>query len=448
MVLVSVADGSIRPFKPYPGTPFSRLSLSPDARYVVYDYPAQGTSGQHDIFIVDTARGEETPLVRRASQDRNPFFTPDGTGVVFVSNEGGSIGLWYQRVAQGQAQGSPVLLKSDLGNPLGIGFTTNGTFYYHASDVPQPKLYTATLDIENGAVTIPASVVTQRPALSVLWSPDGRYLAYRSYRPPWRSTPDAEIIAIRALDTGEERDFAPGLGPLGLTSWSPDSRSLLIRGGLAPRASFYRFDVETGARTLLFSDTSGWNSVSERWFPNQESVTYVREDSSGRSIVVRQLETGRELELYKPPASTQLSRQLAVSANGRHIAFHATNLETRTMSVMVMTVTGEKPRELGPPVALPEAIDQIFAVTPDGRYVLYSSRNRDSGIFKFWRVPVDGGAPKEIPFPLRIRREFDFYMVSLHPDGKQIAFAAEAPAPATRTVWALENFLPKASAER
>jgi hypothetical protein len=63
-----------------------------------------------------------------------------------------------------------------------------------------------------------------------------------------------------------------------------------------------------------------------------------------------------------------------------------------------------------------------------------------------WRVPVGGGAPQEIRFPLRGRR--DFSSLSLHPDGKQIAFAAAAPGPATRTVWALENVLPRATASR
>jgi Tol biopolymer transport system component len=420
--------------------------LSPDARYAVYAYPAQGTSGQSDIFIVDTARGEETPLLRRASNDGNPFFTPDGAGVVFFSNEGGSIGLWYQRVAQGRAQGSPVLLKSDLWNAIGIGFTANGTFYYHAPEVSQPKLYTATLDIENGAVTIPPSVVTPSWSWGSLWSPDGRYLAYLTYRPPSGSTPGADLIVIRALDTGEERVFTPGLtDDLGLTSWSPDSRSLLIWQE-TPQAPwrFYRFDVRTGARTLLFSDTPGWNSGSERWFPNQESVTYVRDDSSGRSIVVRQLATGRETELYRPPASAQLDRDMVLSTSGRHIAFTTMNRETRARSVMVMTATGETPRELALPIALPDSWDDLSAVTPDGRFVLYTTWNQDAQATRVWRVPVGGGAPQEIRFPLRGRR--DFSSLSLHPDGKQIAFAVRAPA--TRTVWALENVLPGAGAAR
>jgi hypothetical protein len=175
-------------------------------------------------------------------------------------------------------------------------------------------------------------------------------------------------------------------------------------------------------------------------------VTYVRDDSSGRSIVVRELKTGRERELYAPSTSIQLGRTVVVSANGRHIAFTTTNLETRTSSVMVLTVTGENPRALGLPIALPDSWDDLSAVTPDGRFVLYTTWNQDAQATRVWRVPVGGGAPQEIRFPLRGRRDFD--SVSLHPDGKQIAFVAETPTPRTQTVWALENFLPRTSSAR
>jgi hypothetical protein len=71
--------------------------------------------------------------------------------------------------------------------------------------------------------------------------------------------------------------------------------------------------------------------------------------------------------------------------------------------------------------------------------VLYTTLNQESQARKVWRVAVDGGVPQEIRLPLD--RLGPIGWVSLHPDGKQIAFVSQPPP--TQTVWALDNFLPR-----
>ena len=176
---------------------------------------------------------------------------------------------------------------------------------------------------------------------------------------------------------------------------------------------------------------------------------HITGNGADRRIVLRNLTAGRATDLYKPPAPIQLGSTLAVSANGQHIAFEISNTEARTTSVMVMTVSGEQPREVGPPVALPDVVADIWALTPDGRYVLYTTANQESGARKLWRIAVDGGAPQEIRLPMGRLGTISTIRgneVSIHPDGQQIAFIASPPA--RQSVWALENFLPKARATR
>jgi dipeptidyl aminopeptidase/acylaminoacyl peptidase len=134
IALVSVTDGSIRTLKtlPWEVNP-SGLNLSPDGRYVVYDYPVEEGSTDRDIFILPTDGSEDVRLVARAADDHQPFFTPDGRGVLFLSrpspNAAGK-GAWFVPVANGRAAGRPERLDLDLRpEDIPIGFTRNGSFY-------------------------------------------------------------------------------------------------------------------------------------------------------------------------------------------------------------------------------------------------------------------------------------------------------------------------------
>jgi len=135
IALVSVADGLIRSLKtlPWEANP-SGMSLSPDGRYVVYSYPVEERSSDRDIFLLPTDGREHVRLVTRVADDHSPFFTPDGRGVLFVSQHSGnpeSSEAWFVPVENGKAAGPPRLINLDLRpDDTPIGFTRNGSFYY------------------------------------------------------------------------------------------------------------------------------------------------------------------------------------------------------------------------------------------------------------------------------------------------------------------------------
>jgi Tol biopolymer transport system component len=132
--VMSVQDGSIRILETLGMQHFPSLGgFSIDGRYIIYDSPALGDSGERDIVILGTGGARPVRLVSRAADDHNPYFTPDGRGVLFFSGGAGEpVSAWYQRVADGNPQGSPELLRQDMGpTAKPIGFSSNGSFYYH-----------------------------------------------------------------------------------------------------------------------------------------------------------------------------------------------------------------------------------------------------------------------------------------------------------------------------
>jgi len=61
IVLVSVPDGAARVLKTLDWRYPTKMSLSPDGKYVVYDFPPDENSQQRDIFLLHTDGGREIP---------------------------------------------------------------------------------------------------------------------------------------------------------------------------------------------------------------------------------------------------------------------------------------------------------------------------------------------------------------------------------------------------
>ena len=120
LVLVSVADGSVRVLKSLGWNYPRHMGLSPDGRYIVYDSRLDENSPNRDIFLLATDGSREIPLIEHPANDTGPMWTPDGTKVVFASDRTGSTSAWVVRLADGNAQGPPELVKPDLGRFMAL----------------------------------------------------------------------------------------------------------------------------------------------------------------------------------------------------------------------------------------------------------------------------------------------------------------------------------------
>ena len=239
IALISVKDGSVRILKTLDWRQVAGMSLSPDGRYIAYAFPPQEESANNDIFVLATDGSRETVVVEHPADDTWPVWTPDGRHLLFASDRTGTTDAWVARVADGQPQGSPELLKRGVGRSVSLGFTRGGKYYYGVGVRTQDDLYTAELDPQTGGVVAsPTAAIERFPGSNGVpaWSPDGKSLAYLSLRSSFPvGTPGSSppiTLCIRSLETGEEREYT-----LGLTSpaypflhWSPDGRWLLVKG--------------------------------------------------------------------------------------------------------------------------------------------------------------------------------------------------------------------------
>jgi Tol biopolymer transport system component len=379
------------------------------------------------------------PLLEHPAPDASPFWTPDGKRILFRSNRSGSRGFWLLDVEQGRAKGAPTLINEALYSHRMMGFTQDGSFYYATKNLNK-DVYVATLDLEAGAVLSPPAKISLRfegSNRAPVWSPDGKRLAYFSRRGP----ANPEVLVVRSLDTGQERDislqsdFRPYLYLVfSLPQWSRDGRSISVGGRTKAGPGRFLIDVETGGVTALLQRKPGdegyraW-SVFSRDDKTVYNVRGLRLDRLS-TIVAHDLESGKEVEIYRAALSVG---KLALSPDGRQLAFCEGEKKDKFV-LKTMPISGGEPREL---LTIPKykSLERELGLswTSDGNHLVVAHPGNNTDL---WVIPVDGGETRTVKLGAKARG------MRLHPDGKRIAFTI-GPLYESGEVWALENFLPK-----
>jgi Tol biopolymer transport system component len=245
--------------------------------------------------------------------------------------------------------------------------------------------------------------------------------------------PAKPALAIYAPKTGKTREVHVNLAGLSRPQWYAHGSAIMVLGAAKDgRVGQFRINPDNGEATLFRTAKdleSGWEGV---WTPDGKTH-FNRYTDWKRGIFRLDADTGQRQTIYVPPAGVDItSENLALSPDGRTLAFHARNAAEGTATLMLVPAKGGEARPLLT-IRRPESfLYGAFTWTPDSRGLLVA-RTRNNRTSEIWQVPVDGGAPSKIDFPaMRITS------LRLNPDGKTIAFFCWKW---RSEIWVLENFL-------
>lgn len=432
LALVSTVDGSVRVLRSFEGSSPQWINLSPDGRHIVYDLPVAGDASNHDIFLSPADTDLESVLVQDPANDLYPIWAPDGQRVFFISDRAGTAGLWMIPVRDGMASGPAEVVQRDLGRMYPLGLTSQGAFYY-ALQTGMVDVYTATLDLAGGKVVHPPAPARERflgSNISADWSADGRYLAFVFEQSPVPGR-GSRVLVLQDVTTGDAREYSPDFGFFIAPRWSPDGRSILVKGSDGKEVwGAHQIDARTGE--VLGTALVG-NFGPYEWLPVGEALVYARE----RNVLVHDLQTGRKREIYAAGPQSHI-RALAVAPDGRWLAISTYN-DDDTWSLVSMSVSDGEPREIlrmKKPWFLGVeawANDEVLFVR--GELPPDLTRERE-----LWAIRADGGQPRSLGLRMKGLRE-----VRVHPDGRRVAFTSGAPSWEIRV---MENFFPLAAVAR
>ena len=516
IALVSAADGTARVVKTFDARGSARIndskiSLSPDGRYIVYDLAAGDDPANSDIFLMSADGSHEAPLVRGAANEVNPIWCPDGKHVLFFGDRTGSLSAWLIRVVEGKPEGDPPLVRENIGRAWPMGFTSDGTLFYSLRTAA-PDVFVADLDPQTGRVVgTPASVNKQRLGTksSPAWSPDGRHLAY-AWQGPLQTDWGRTTIVVRSMETGQEREISTGdMRSVSPVRWSGDGRFLVALMANKPRGTFQigRIDRQTGAVAHLAKVEAPNFLASPKLLPDGKRVFYLliqrdREEGPVRremhlEMHLVEIETGEDtkIDIALPPlrwvegftdqgqwvicsdpdvdaepsenayAQRRTLRLLdlergeekqlvagtinrSVSPDGRWLAFVRPGEGEKADELTIMPSTGGPSRRVFEPSEGNRI--RIIGWSPGGESLYFGKLLESSPGAAANRFHLWWRAPSEGGEAVEVGGELE---LSRNPNQVPVAFRPDGRKVAFQSgqnkseVWAMENFLPAAGAQ-
>lgn len=193
--------------------------------------------------------------------------------------------------------------------------------------------------------------------LSPRWSPDGRFLAFTSYK---EGNPD---IYLRDLESGSTRRIAfyRGLNLPG--SWSRDGKRLLVTLSRDGNQEIYDMTVENGLLQRLTHDFS--IDVSPVRSADERRIAFVSNRSGSPQIYIMDADGANVRRLtYQGNYNTSP----AWSPKGKKIAYEGS--VNGRFQLFVIDAEGGDPQQL----TFKEGDHESPSWSPDGRYLAYSVR--------------------------------------------------------------------------
>ena len=229
---------------------FNSLSLSPDARSVVYDQ-AEPRNRTLDLWLLDFARGVPSRLTFHPSHDMFPLWSPDGTRIAFSSLREPPVQL-YELNANG-AGTEQLLLKTNFPKSAS-GWSSDGRLLFYDTMHPQTSGDIWVLPLVGKREPYPV-VRTAADEHYGTPSPDGRWLAYVS-----NETGAYEVYVEEFPATGFRRQISTlgGFEP----HWRPDGKELFYR---APNQTLMAVSVKSKLTTLEFSPPKTLFATRIQW---------------------------------------------------------------------------------------------------------------------------------------------------------------------------------------
>ncbi|MFZ2053312.1 MAG: tetratricopeptide repeat protein [Candidatus Aminicenantales bacterium] len=455
IALISTADGSPRTLIELKREiwPTNKV-FSPDSRHIAYDRLPDESSPERDIFLMSIDTGQEIPLIQHPADDYLLGWSQDGKWIVFASDRTGALGLWVVGMSATKTHGEPKLVKPGIDRILPVGMTREGALYYGVVRATE-DVFVADIDPTSGKVTGPSRKAIEQfegGNFTPCYSPDGKYMAYVSRRgnSPY-PTNVGNALCIRSLDTGQERVFyreiwRQGLRHVGLSGWSPDGRLIAFTGsGEISRRGIYHIDLETDEITPVVSCGPDERMMGGSYGPDKTYYFLRGNMKEGfTQIVVHDLESGQKRELYRLPKLEMIG--IALSPDGRWLSF-ANAGWGGVRSLKIMPATGGEAREIWSFGEMKQGVPPISLTwAPDGRYILFGAPDLTNlRVWDLWRVPVEGGKPPE---KMGLQTRWGMWDLTVHPSGRQLAFASRGGPSDESELWVLENFLPPAKSSK
>ena len=242
-------------------------SWSRDERFFAFS-----TGGPTDdvtqLWVVRAEDDKGSTLTDGFSRSRGPSFSPDGRTLFYVSNRGGSMDLWRQKLnEEGEPVGPANAVSSGLGIRSVANFSSDGSrIAYSRGRFRVANVWRVPLLSNRPATWSDAEPLTFDQAFAefVDVSPDGERLLVTSDR---ASNPDLWILPS---DGGSMTPLTTGPTPDWDARWSPNGTQIAFYAYRTGAREIWVMPVEGGKARQLTTEGGAWPS----WSPDGQDIVF------------------------------------------------------------------------------------------------------------------------------------------------------------------------------
>lgn len=427
LAVIDVTSGSVQQVAALSAS-VDVASLSPDGQWVAFDQLAGVVSDRHDVFVVSARGGTPVPVAPGRHDDLLPSWTPDGGGVLFISDRTGSPGVWLQNLAHGRPAGPPQALAQDLGRVADVWASTRAGQLIYFRQTGLMRTMTVAIDAEGRLAGEPVQIQTRQMGGTMManWSPDSRGLAYQTTMTGSRSI----ALGVLNFSSAAERIVSVPLRWFGNPRWTQDGRHVAVRAqDFTGRDGVFLVDVESGTVSLLKLSGPTESTELQAFQMGHENNIVTR---VGKGFFRVDVTSGRERPLFPFDAGTGA---FDVSRTDGSVAFQEWAEPEVVLKVWSPDGTIRELLRLG-------AKDRFggFTWTADGRAIIFARFPFDRSLKgedtwrSLWRIDTRTMAIEPLGLKLEGLRD-----LAVSPDGRHLSFTAGWP---SREPWILENYLP------
>lgn len=337
--------------------------IAPDGSKVVYVRNFKDImtdANRSNLWIVNADGSNNRPLTTGNRNDRSPRWSPDGTRLLYLSNQEGSTQLYLRWLEDGTEQKLTNFAKS----PGSIQWSPDGKWIAFSMSVDgapssliqlpkppkgakwtEPPRYIDQLNYRSdGAGYLPAAY-THLFLLSADgghprqltsgdfnhgaafdWTPDGKYLIVSANRhPDGEYQPrNSELYEVEVAN-GSIRALTDRVGPDGGPAVSPDGKQIAYMGFDDRYQGFQTTGLylmnRDGSNVRLINPNMDRNAENIQWSADGKSL-YCQYDSEGNTRIARMDLNGQVTDLVQDVGGLSLGRpysggDFTVAANGR-----------------------------------------------------------------------------------------------------------------------------------
>lgn len=398
-------------------------AISPDGSTVAFCYKG-------DLFTVPVTGGHATQLTMHPAHDTDPIWSPDGQQIAFASNREGSFDIYVIDKNGGQ----PRRLTSHSAHEYPETYRDDHTILYKAAiqqDVNDghfpnsTQVYAIDTKEVNARPVMFSSMTMEK--LTINKKGEMLYQDKKGYEDPFRKhhqSPITRDIWLTQVD-GERsyKQLTTFRGEDREPVWASDGKSFYYLSEENGSFNVYKSDAQNmqpKQLTQLTKHPVRYLSVSQNdvlCFSYDGELYTMKENEKPKKIEV-QITTDNMIKLIEHQIHSWGSEELAVSPNGKEIAFvlkgdvYVTSIDYQTTKQITNTPEEER------------SVD----FSPDGRTLIYASeREGNWGIYK---SEIVREADKQFVYAQELKEEplivekDPCYAPQFSPDGKEIAFLA------------------------